>query len=238
MNKNLTVLILAAGTSSRLKNDIPKPFIKIKNKPILWYSLYSFQKLPFVKKIYIIISPNHMKMGKLFQQKYLGKIEKFAGFLEGGKERQNSVYNALKLIKHKIECNYIAVHDAARPFIKPELIKNILNAAIKYKAAACGIPVTDTIKICDKNKIIVSHPIRNDLIAIQTPQIFLFTKLWNAYKKTANNNTNFTDDTEIYGKHYDEIKIINGDKDLFKITFKEDLIIAKSILKKYKNTWT
>lgn len=228
---------MAAGTSSRLNTKITKPFLKLNKKPILWYSAYSFQNLSIVKDIYIVIEQNKLSYAKNIQKKYLKKIDKLRGFITGGTERHNSVFNALELIQSKGGCDYIAIHDAARAFVKQELIYDVWNAAVKYGGAAPGIPVIDTIKICNKEKMIISHPKRDKLIAIQTPQIFYFPKIWKAYKQLKNENITFTDDTEIYATLYDGIKIIDGDKDLFKITFDEDLEFAKSVIKKYKKIW-
>src|SRR4030042_2876464 len=231
MNKYLSVVIVAAGAGTRINNKLPKPFIKINNKPILWYSIYSFNKLQFVKDIYIVISENNLEYSKLIQKKYLKKINKFKNFIIGGINRSDSVFNALKFIKAEKTPDFIAIHDAARPIIKEDTIIEVFNEAIKCGAAAPGIPIVDTIKECNKNNFISSHLVRDNLISIQTPQIFEFNKIFNAYNKVYENNLIFTDDTEIYSKLYKNIKIINSDKNLFKITYNEDIKIAKILLK-------
>lgn len=237
MNKNLSVVIVAAGASTRLNNKLPKPYIKINNKPVLWYSIYSFNKLQFVNEIYIVISENDQEYSKLFQKKYLNKISKFKKFIIGGKNRSDSVYNALNYIKNKKKPDFIAIHDAARPIITQDIIIELFNEAIKFDAAAPGIPIVDTIKGCDKNNFISSHFIRANLVSIQTPQVFEFNKLYNAYNKIYKKKSSFTDDTEIYSKLYKNIKIIRGNKYLFKITYNEDIKIAKILLKECKNQW-
>ena len=237
MNKNLFVVIVAAGASSRITNKLPKPFIKINNKPILWYSIYSFNKLDFVKEIFIVISKKDFAYSEKFEKKYLKKIYKFKKFITGGEERPDSVYNALQYINSNYNPDFIAIHDAARPIIKQDLICKIFNEAIKYDSAAPGISVIDTIKKCNNNYFISSHLNRENLIAIQTPQIFNFTKLLNSYNKYYKKNIKITDDTEIYSKIYNNTKIINGDINLFKITYNRDIKFAKKILKEYKNQW-
>jgi 2-C-methyl-D-erythritol 4-phosphate cytidylyltransferase len=236
MNKTLSVVIVAAGASTRISGKTPKPFIKINNKPILWYSAFLFNKLDFVKEIYIVISKKNLIDAKRIQKKYLKNINKFKNFIIGGKERSDSVYNALQYIYTKNKPDYIAIHDAARPLIRTELTQSIFNEAIKYEAAAPGIPITDTIKECN-NSFISSHLNRKNLIAIQTPQIFNFNKLINSYNKYYNKNMKITDDTEIYSKKNKNVKIVEGDINLFKITYKRDIKIAKKIIKKHKKLW-
>ena len=237
MNKNLSVVIVAAGASTRIINNLPKPFIKINNKPILWYSIYSFNKLDFVKDIFVVISKNSLEYSKEFQKKYLLKINKFKNFIIGGKERTDSVYNALQFINSKYKPDFIAIHDAARPLIKQELICKIFNEAVKFGYAAPGIQVIDTIKEVNKNYFISFHLNRENIIAIQTPQIFDFKKIFLSYNKYYKKNLKITDDTEIYSKDYKDIKIVNGDLNLFKITYNNDIKIVKKILKEYKNQW-
>ena len=237
MNKNLSVVIVAAGASTRIINKLPKPFIKINNKPILWYSIYSFNKLDFVKDIFVVISKNNLEFSKKIQKKYLKKINKFKNFIIGGKERSDSVYNALQFINSKNNPDFIAIHDAARPLIKQDLICKIFTEAVKFGSAAPGIHSIDTIKEVNKNFFISSHLNRENLIAIQTPQIFNFNKLLLSYNKYYKKNLKVTDDTEIYSKDYKHIKIVNGDLNLFKITYNNDIKIVKKILKEYKNQW-
>ncbi len=238
MNKNLSVVIVAAGASTRINNKLPKPFIKINNKPILWYSIYSFNKLPFVKEIYIVISENNIEYSKVFQKKYLKKINKFKNFIIGGINRSDSVNNALKYIKAEKKIpDFIAIHDAARPIITQDIITEVFNEAIKHGAAAPGIPIVDTIKEYNKDNFISSHLIRENLISIQTPQVFEFNKIFNAYNKVYKNNLIYSDDTEIYSKLYKNIKIINSNKNLIKITYIDDIKLVKILLKECKNQW-
>ncbi len=237
MNKNLSVVIVAAGASTRINSKTPKPFIKINSKPILWYSAYSFNKLEFVDNIFIVISKNCLNYFNKFEKKYLNKNNKFKKFILGGKERSDSVYNALQYIKTNYKIDFIAIHDAARPFIMPDIILKTFKDAIKYGSAAPGIQLVDTIKKCNNDNFITSHLTRENLIAIQTPQIFNFNNLINAYEKHYKKNIKITDDTEIYSKLYHKIKITKGDKNLLKITYKKDIELAKKQLNGFKNIW-
>ncbi|HOV13299.1 MAG TPA: 2-C-methyl-D-erythritol 4-phosphate cytidylyltransferase [Spirochaetota bacterium] len=235
MKKKLTAVILAAGKGSRFGGKTPKTFLTLNGKPIFYYSIYSFYKIEEVDSIYLVVSNDMLEYSKILQKKYLNKIEKFQGIITGGKERSDSVFNALKSLSSNTE--YIALHDAARPFIKPKLIIDIFNEALKVGGASCGMPPIDTIKSLDKDRIIDKHLKRDSLIAIQTPQIFKYDLLFEAYKNAINNNNIFTDDTEVFALSGNKISIINGDKDLIKITYKEDLNTALKIYKGIKYLW-
>ena len=209
MKNDLSVIVAAAGESKRFKNSTPKPFIILKNKPLLWFSLFTFQKSNFVKDIYVIVSENHLKLAQEIKKKYFKNITKLKDFIIGGKERSDSVYNALKSIPKNNIAKYIAIHDAARPFIKEGMLNALFHSAVKFGASAPAIPVVDTVKICDEKNFILGHPKRNSLQAIQTPQIFEFKKLFDAYKKFKKKGRTFTDDTEIYAMLNKKIKIVS-----------------------------
>jgi 2-C-methyl-D-erythritol 4-phosphate cytidylyltransferase len=237
MKEKLTVIVLAAGAGSRFDSEMPKVFTNIGNKPMCWYSIHSFQKCDFVDNIYVVVSPERLEYAKTIQKKHFKNISKFKSFITGGKARQDSVYNALKIIQAEGRCEFASIHDAARPFIKPQLIYDIFKQAVKTGAATCGIPVVDTIKMINDNEIITGHLNRNDLVAIQTPQIFNYEKLLKAYLSARKKSLIFTDDTEAYSHIDRKISVVPGDKDLIKITYKDDIRIASEILKKNKNIW-
>jgi 2-C-methyl-D-erythritol 4-phosphate cytidylyltransferase len=237
MKEKLTAIILAAGSGERFNSSLPKPFIKIGFKPMFWYSVYAFEKLNEVKDIYIVVSPEKLDYVKSKHSKYLKGISKFKGFIAGGKSRQESVYNALKILRDGGGCEFAAIHDSARPFIKPAMIFDIFREAVRVGGAAPGISVVDTIKLVNDNDFIQTHLKREDIVAIQTPQIFDFEKIFKAYQAARKKNLSFTDDTEVYSMTEKKIAIVPGDKDLLKITYKEDLKTAKEILGRNKKIW-
>lgn len=237
MKEKLTAVILAAGKGARFDEGTPKVFTNIAGKPVCWYSIYSFQKMDSVEKIYVVVAPEWLEYAKRIQKKYFKNITKFKSFITGGRERQDSVYNALKIIQAEGKCEYVAIHDAARPFIKPQLIFDIFKQAIETGAATCGITVIDTIKRLNDRGFIIDHPNRNDLVAIQTPQIFSYEKLLKAYLHAKKKSLSFTDDTEVYSMIDKKINVVPGDKDLMKITYREDLKAANEIIKTNKNLW-
>jgi 2-C-methyl-D-erythritol 4-phosphate cytidylyltransferase len=236
--KKLTVIIMAAGRGSRFQSQVPKPYIKIYHKPVLYYSMLQFERFDKVEHIFVVISQNDEKLAVKLKKKYFKKCVKLKEFIPGGNERADSVYRALQYIKNQYPCDYIAIHDAARPMITHDVLESIWNSAVHFGAAAPGIPVVDTIKICDNQQFIMDHPLRENLIAIQTPQIFNFEKIYDAYEKYYHHHKiNVTDDTEVYAQYHKAVKIVQGDRKLFKLTFKEDIKKIKNMIKREKHLW-
>lgn len=235
--KKLHVIIMAAGSGARLKSETPKAFYPINKKPLLYYSLAAFNRVDFIESIYIVIAPGMKKYATKVMGKSVKKIAKFAGYIKGGKERQDSVQNALRYLSNHDSCEYLAIHDAARPFITKKVITETWKACLEFGAAAPGIPVVDTIKSCNDAMIIDTHLKRRELIAIQTPQIFNFDQLYKAYEKISRESIIVTDDTEAFDLLYNGVKITGGDENLFKITYKDDIKKAKLYIKEHKKLW-
>ncbi|MCG8571582.1 MAG: 2-C-methyl-D-erythritol 4-phosphate cytidylyltransferase [Spirochaetes bacterium] len=230
---NLDVIIVAAGSSSRMGLDLPKPFIKIANKPILWYSIQQFLKVKTIGKIVVVVGKEQIFNAEQMVAEYFPDNEQLS-ILAGGETRQHSVINGLHFLNAKSSPQIVAIHDAARPFMKISLIKQLLDNAQKYGGAAPGIRVVDTIKVVDSHNLIKEHLIRNQLIAIQTPQVFKFHPLYSAFVQNKQELKNFTDDTELFTFAGHHVKIISGDQELFKITFREDLVQAEKIAEKFQ----
>ncbi len=234
--KKLDVLILAAGSGKRFNSNTPKTYLKLNGFPLIYYSINSFSMLEdVVNSIYIVISKDMEKKFIDIKNRHLSDFKKLKGYIIGGDTRQQSVYNGLfflKKLKDEERGGYVAIHDGARPFIKPALINNIFNEAAIYGGASCGVKPVDTVKIVNDG-IVKTHLKRDNLINIQTPQIFLFNKIFDGYEYIINNGIEITDDTEAFSYVNGETKIVQGDNDLIKITYKEDLKKAREILKRF-----
>lgn len=240
MQKNIGI-ILAAGRGSRMNSDIPKQFLKIDNKDVFIYSLQSFSDAGIDEIILIISEEYEEYVNETLKEYSLFNIH----IVYGGSERYYSVFNALDYIdKSGIECKYILIHDAARPVIKSEIIKEMTNKANDENIASLipGVKVKDTIRdmaLINKKEISVID--RNNLVSIQTPQIFKYDILYNSYKKLFQEyknrieELNITDDAMVV-ELISGISpyIYHGDEKNIKITTPEDLIIAKLYLKNNK----
>ena len=149
-------------------------------------------------------------------------------FVVGGATRQESVRNAVETID---ECDYIIIHDGARPLVSKNTILKTLDEAQISQAAATGVYVKDTIKVIDKDLNIVDTPERSSLISIQTPQIFDFSVYKKALEKATEQKKDFTDDCRLVENLGLQVKTVIGEYENLKITTKSDVILAEALIK-------
>ncbi|WP_273327960.1 2-C-methyl-D-erythritol 4-phosphate cytidylyltransferase [Vallitalea guaymasensis] len=227
-NVQCTVIIPAAGKGKRMKNDKSKQYIELDGKPILAYTIDAFEKCNKIQNIILVVGKDEVDYcRKEIVEKY--NYQKIIAILEGGKERQDSVYEGIKKVPE--DSDIVLIHDGARPFIGAEQIKQTIDDGIKYGACVLGVKVKDTIKVVDDDNNIVDTPNRNNLWAIQTPQTFKKELIALAYQKAQNDNYCATDDSMLVEKYLDiKIKIVEGLYSNIKITTIEDLIIAKNFI--------
>lgn len=219
-------IILASGSGNRFGAKLPKQFVKINKKTILERSIEIFENCKEIDNIIVVITPEYINKAKKIIQK--NKYKKIEYILPGGEIRKDSSFIGVSAINEK-EAN-VLIHDCARPFVSKEIIKNCIKALDKYKAVGVAVPSTDTI-IEVKNNIINNIPERKNIMNIQTPQGFKLSLIKKAHELSINDN-NFTDDCGLIIKHnLAKIFIIEGDKYNIKITYPNDLITAKQIIK-------
>jgi 2-C-methyl-D-erythritol 4-phosphate cytidylyltransferase / 2-C-methyl-D-erythritol 2,4-cyclodiphosphate synthase len=220
---SLFLIVLAAGDGNRLKNSIPKQYIKVNQIPILKYSINAFSNIKNIKKIVVVYKAQH--------QKYIDKLNLPNVIkVKGGKSRQESTFLALKKIK-KMNCSKVLIHDAARPNPPKKLIMKVIDNLQKKHVVIPVINVSSATKRIKKN-MIFKNINRKSLRFSQTPQGFTFNKIYEKHKN--NLNEHFDDDSALFVKDKQKILSIKGSKFNIKITDKEDLDIFKS-LKKGKN---
>jgi 2-C-methyl-D-erythritol 4-phosphate cytidylyltransferase len=170
-------------------------------------------------------------------QKYSGTFTLFRELIPGGEKRTDSVRNALDHLRINESATHIAIHDAARPFLKPDLLSRTIKAAFESGSAAPAIKLADTIKTVNKQDMLTGHIDRSTLRAIQTPQVFPLEKLYEVYNNRGSGNSPVTDDTQIYHEAGHQVRLVEGDRDLFKITWPEDLDTARYIYRRIKKIW-
>ena len=222
------VVIVAAGSGSRMKRDINKQFIKLDGKEIIAYTIEKFYKSEDIGDIVIVIKENEEKY---FIENIINKY----GFdniklAYGGKERQDSVYNGIK--KLNSNCEIVLIHDGARPFVNEYIIKNSIKEAKENNAVVVGVPVKDTIKVVDSDGNIVDTPNRSLLWSVQTPQSFKYEIITKAYEYAYSNDYYGTDDAMLVEHIGYNVKMIQGSYDNIKITTEEDLHFGIQILNK------
>ncbi len=223
-NKSITALIAAAGSGSRMKSDIPKQFLKVDNLPILIKTLDKFEKNIYVDDIIIVTRECDIQNVINLTKEY--SITKLKAVVAGGDTRQASIINGLD----NVTCDIVLIHDGARPFVTDSQITEIIKAVDNSKAAALGIPVTDTIKKADGNTITDTID-RSDLYSIQTPQGFDTELIKSAHKRALELGLTVTDDCSVVEAMNCPIKIVQGSPTNIKITTPDDLVIAGGITK-------
>ena len=221
------VVIVAAGTGSRMNMGINKQFIKLEEKEIIAYTIEKFYNNSNIEDIVVVVKEDE---SEFFKKEILDKYNfKNIKIAYGGKERQDSVYNGLKSLDKK--CDVVLIHDGARPFVSDKIIYNCIEEVKEHKAIVVGVPVKDTIKIIDNDKNIVDTPNRSVLWAVQTPQTFDYNILIDAYKDAYKSGFYGTDDAMLVERIGYKVKMVEGSYNNIKITTQEDLSVGSQILK-------
>lgn len=231
-------IVLAAGSGSRMNNDIPKQYMELRGKPLIYYSLQTFEDSS-VDEIILVVGKDEIDYNrKHIVEKY--KFSKVKEVVAGGSERYFSVYNGLKTIK---EADYVLLHDGARPFVSLDLVEAILKDVRQYKACVLGVPSKDTVKIVNDSNLVTNTPDRKYAWIVQTPQAFSYFLIKKAYEAVimelsslGENDTkpNITDDAMVV-EHYTNhpIKLIEGSYANIKITTPEDIIVGDALIKSH-----
>lgn len=232
MIKN-TAIILAGGNGSRMNSDIPKQYMDIYGRPVLFYSIYEMEKCDFITDIILVTRQEDIEYcQKEIVDKYgFTKVSKITA---GGTERFFSVYNGLKCVS---ESSYVWIHDGARPCINIDMLCRLRDSVAEYDAVVAAVPSKDTVKLAGDNQMVESTPDRGKVWNVQTPQVFNTKMLLDAYDKMFHSpkSVNITDDAmvmEQYGSI--PVRLEMGDYTNIKITTPEDISAVKNYLKKFE----
>lgn len=218
-------LIASGGKGTRFNNTLPKQYCKVNGKEIIAYTLDTFQKCEQIDQIYIAAQTEYFELIYSLKEKY--RFTKIINVIEGGGKRQDSVYNALKSITASDD-DLIAVHDAARPFIQPSIIKEALFNAEKFDNTIVCIKAKDTLLKGDD--FVLSHIDRDGMYYVQTPQVFRYKILKEAMNKAFSENYYGTDESMLVLRAGYKIKITEGSLLNFKITTPDDLILFEKLV--------
>ncbi|WP_079504293.1 2-C-methyl-D-erythritol 4-phosphate cytidylyltransferase [Mesobacillus jeotgali] len=225
------VIIPAAGQGKRMGAGKNKLLLTLEAIPILIHTLKVFEADPECSGIILAIHPDDEQEFNSLLKEY--GIHKVSSLVTGGKERQDSVYNGLMAVSSVN--GVVLVHDAARPFIKIETIRKLVDAANKDGGAIVAVPVKDTIKKAANNQVAETVE-RSSLWAVQTPQAFRVSVLLEAHNKAARERFIGTDESSLVERIPHPVSIIEGDYDNIKLTTPEDLYFAEAILRKRKES--
>lgn len=230
-NGKTTAIILAAGQGKRMNSTVQKQYLLIDNKPVLYYSLKAFEESMIDDIVLVTGNAEIAFCQKEIVEKY--GISKVRVVTAGGKERFHSVACGLAAISW--ECDYVFIHDGARPFVDCDIIARAYQTVQETSACVVGMPVKDTIKLLDKNGYVENTPNRSYVWQIQTPQVFEKALITEAYEKLASEekilraaNIVITDDAMVVEYFMNiPIKLVEGSYRNIKITTPEDLKIAE-----------
>lgn len=231
MDKKVAI-VLAAGQGKRMQSNVAKQFMELGGRALVCYALETFEKSDIIDEIILVTNEDAVS----YCQKEIvekNKFNKVTAVVSGGKERYDSVYEGLKAAK---ECDYIYIHDGARPFITEKMLCDLDETVREYGACVAAMPVKDTIKIVE-NGFAVSTPNRATLWQIQTPQVFHYPEILEAYENMLRSeHADVTDDAMVMEKYGSrKIKMCLSDYRNMKITTPEDLLIAEAFLAKEKS---
>jgi len=226
-----TAIVLAAGQGKRMQSSVHKQYLLIKDKPVLYYSLKAFED-SIIDDIVLVVGEGEEDF---CQKEILDKygFHKIRAVVRGGKERYHSVAYGIRSINW--ECEYIFIHDGARPFVNNEIIKRVFDEVKHFKACVVGMPVKDTIKVADEKGFVASTPDRSRIWQIQTPQVFekqliiaAYEKLLAAENKLFAEGVRVTDDAMVVEYFMNiPVKLVQGSYTNIKITTPEDLKMAE-----------
>ena len=232
----VSAVILAGGKGSRMNLDIPKQYLMLNDKPLLYYTIKAFEESRVDE---IIVVTGDGIINGMTEQDYCQKciIEEFhfnkvKAYAKGGRERYNSVMNGLSEVNPVSD--YVMVHDGARPCVSSEFINRCIDEVSEFGSSVAAVPVKDTIKIVDADMNVEGTPDRSCLWQIQTPQSFRYSDLTAAYNslKKDDNPENITDDAMVMEKYgHEKVHITQGDYTNIKVTTREDLDILNIFLK-------
>ena len=220
----VSAIIPAAGMGIRMGSHIPKQFLSLAGKPVLHHTLSVLAQCSVVNEIILVVSENEIEKA---QQQFQDSLPKVTKIIEGGRERQDSVYNGLQSLDP--EADIVVIHDGVRPFVSEDLIRETIEAAHKFGAAITAIPVSDTIKKVNEGGLVERTIDRNGLWRVQTPQAFQVSLLKEAFAKAQSDNFYGTDESALIEYLGREVKVIPGSEFNIKITRSEDLVLGETI---------
>ncbi len=222
----LFALVLAAGQGTRIGDSVPKQYIPVAGKPMMFHSIEALAAVARVERLFVVLAPLDRHWGEHDWSALPDKIE---ALFCGGARRSESVLNALKFLEARIaRDDWVMVHDAARPCILTELIEQFLDEIGDDPVGGLlAVPLADTLKRGDENQRVAETIPRRDLWRAQTPQMFRYEMLRRGIEK----KPDATDEAEaVQSIGYNAPKLVQGEDSNIKVTFAEDIQIAELIL--------
>jgi 2-C-methyl-D-erythritol 4-phosphate cytidylyltransferase len=222
------VIIAASGQGERMGTEVRKQYLPLEGIPILARSVNIFVEHSAVAQVIVVIPPGDAVYARKILKSFC-PLEKI-NFVEGGRRRQDSIYNGLQILDGEAEL--VCIHDGVRPLVTKVLIDAVLDAASAWGAALPVIPVTDTLKEVAENGLVKGTLPRAALRCAQTPQVFRQELIREAYRKAVVLGVEATDDAYLLELLGEPVYTVPGDPANIKITSPHDLLVASALLKK------
>ena len=217
-------VIVAAGSSRRM-GGVNKVLALLGGKPVLVRVIDAFQRCNLIDQVVVVLSqPDLERCRRLVAEQGWSKVTDVCA---GGRRRQDSVVAGLGRLSH---CLWVVIHDGARPLLTEDLICRGLTEAKETGAAAAAVPVTDTIKVAGDDRLVQQTPPRHNLWAVQTPQVFRFDIIAEAYHRA---KQEVTDDATLVEQLGYRVKLYMGSYDNIKVTTPDDLVLAEVLWQKH-----
>jgi len=224
----VAAIIPAAGVGRRMQQNTPKQYLTLGGRPILATTLAIFEQMPEITEITVVAQPAALDFCQKLVIAPFG-FKKVLRLVPGGKERQDSVYNALKVLHRQNDWDLILVHDGVRPFVTQDEVRRVIRAAGKHGAAILALPAQDTVKKVNQEGRIQKTLKRQDIWLAQTPQAFQAAIIWRAFVEAYSREFYGTDEASLVEALGVPVVVEPGSPLNIKVTTPEDLVMAEAI---------
>ncbi|MBI3316348.1 MAG: 2-C-methyl-D-erythritol 4-phosphate cytidylyltransferase [Candidatus Omnitrophica bacterium] len=217
--ETVAAVIPSAGRGARLRSKCPKPLVLVAGLPLFIHTVLSIKKAFPFREILVAVHPlSRARAAAWLKRLRLSQVR----LVNGGRTRAASVRNAVKSVSDR--CEWVLIHDAARPLVDRTLVRRLLNAARPSGAALCAVPVTATVKRVDlRQKIVVKTEDRSVLFLAQTPQVFKRSLLLARYRRLGDRALERTDEAALFDGTGLKVKVVDGSEKNLKVTTPHDL---------------
>jgi 2-C-methyl-D-erythritol 4-phosphate cytidylyltransferase len=226
---HVTAVIVAAGEGRRIGGPVSKSFLPIAGRPLVLRTLDRFFSTRRIEKVILVVADQELRQS----QELIGSDPNLSHrpwvLQAGGATRQESVRRGLDRLE--LDCEIVAIHDGARPFVSPSLIDRCIDEAYRVGSVVVGVPVRDTIKVVSEEHWVQATPARNALWEIQTPQVFRKEIILQAHDWGTRHGIEATDDSTLVEQIGHRVFLLEGERSNIKITVPEDLLLAEALLR-------
>ena len=240
--KRCTAVILAAGSGTRMHSSVPKQFMDLEGKPLIWYSLETVERSSIIDDCVLVTGAEDISyMRREIVEKY--GFSKVSSITEGGGQRYESVACALEVLENRelrtpYGGGYVFIHDGARPFLTEKILEDTYAAVYAYGACVAAMPSKDTVKLADAEGYARQTPNRNSVWLVQTPQVFESRMICEAYRMLmtrlpmlAQQGIEITDDAMVVETMlHRHVKLVPASYENIKVTTPEDMRVAAALL--------